>query len=185
MSNRGLVLTTEPLKSVEDVAKVRAVVKSDPRANALFHLGVNSALRAVNILSLKRSDLRGNELFIRERKTNKLRRIKLNPPTVEAIERYLATRTDPMEWMFVGARGKMTHGYLGKMVRSWFEMAGIEAQNVACHSLRKTFVRINHTVKNVRLSTLMFALNHSSERQTLAYMGLVEEDVAKVYANEI
>ena len=32
---------------------------------ALFCLGVNSALRASDILKLKRNDLKGNELFIR------------------------------------------------------------------------------------------------------------------------
>jgi integrase len=79
----------------------------------------------------------------------------------------------------------MTHGYLGKLVRSWFEEAEIDAKNVASHSMRKTFVRLNHAVFGVSLGTLMTALNHSTERQTLAYCGLVSEDVEKAYANEI
>jgi len=87
--------------------------------------------------------------------------------------------------MFVGQRGKMTHGYLGKLVRQWFEDAGIAAKNVASHSMRKTFVRLQHEVFGVSLGTLMTALNHSTEKQTLAYVGLVAEDVEKAYANEI
>ena len=183
--NRGRVLTTEPLKSMDDVAKVRAVLKDDPRGFALFCIGVNSALRASDILNLKRKDLKGNEVFVREMKTGKLRRIPLNELTVNAINAYLATRADTYEWLFVGQRGQMTHGYLGKLVREWFSAAGIDATNVACHSLRKTFVRLNHEVFGVTLGTLMVALNHSTERQTLAYCGLTAEDVEKAYSNQI
>lgn len=183
--NKGRILTTEPLKSVEDVAKVRAVLREDPRGFALFAIGTNTALRASDILKLKRKDFRGNELFIREKKTGKLRRIPLNEPTVAATNAYLETRSDTHEWLFVGQRGRMTHGYLGKLVRSWFEKAGIEATNVASHSLRKTFVRLNHEVFDVSLGTLMVCLNHSTERQTLAYCGLTTEDIEKTYANVI
>jgi integrase len=183
--NKGKVLTTEPLKSLDEVQRVRAVLDVDPRGLALFSLGTNSALRASDILKLRRKDLRGNELFIREKKTGKLRRIALNEPTVAAINTYLATRADTHEWLFVGQRGKMTHGYLGKLVRSWFAAAEIDAKNVASHSMRKTFVRLNHEVFGVSLGTLMVALNHSTERQTLAYCGLTAEDVEKAYANVI
>src|SRR5229473_454944 len=105
--NRGRITTTEPLKTLDDVKKVRAVLQKDPRGFALFCLGVNSALRASDILKLKRSDLKGNELFIREKKTRKLRRITLNEMTIAAIDQYLATRIDGHDWMFVGQRGKM------------------------------------------------------------------------------
>jgi hypothetical protein len=46
-------------------------------------------------------------------------------------------------------------------------------------------VRLNHTEFDVNLATLMVALHHSTERQTLAYCGLTAEDVAKAYANVI
>jgi integrase len=185
VSNKGRVLTTDPLKSFDEVRKVREAIKDDLRATALFSLGVNSALRSSDILALRRSDLRGNELFVREQKTKKLRRLVLNVPTLKALTRYLATRDDSNELMFIGQRGKLTYGYLGLMVKTWFKKAGITTRNAAGHSLRKTFVRLNHTEFDVPLSTLMFALNHSSERQTLQYCGLLAEDVEKVYKNAI
>jgi integrase len=183
--NKGKILTTEPLKSLEDVERVRRTIESDLRAVALFRVGTNTALRASDILKLKRKDLKGDELFIREKKTGKLRRMPLNPPTVEAVNRYLSSRTDDWEWMFVGQRGKMTHGYLGKMVKTWFIEAGIPPGQYASHSMRKTFVRIQHEIFGVSMGTLMTALNHSTEAQTLAYCGLTAEDVAEAYANEI
>jgi len=183
--NKGKITTTEPLKSLEDVAKVRHAIQDDPRSLALFSLGVNSALRASDMLNLKRDDLKGNQLLLREKKTGKLRHLVINAPTLAAINAYLATRKDDLEWLFAGQRGKLTHGYLGALTKSWFKKAGIEAERIACHSLRKTFVRINHSEFGVPLSTMMHTLNHSSERQTLQYCGLLGEDVAAVYANVI
>lgn len=183
--NRGRITTTEPLKTLDDVKKVRAVLQKDPRGFALFCLGVNSALRASDILKLKRSDLKGNELFIREKKTRKLRRITLNDLTIAAINVYLATRQDAHEWMFVGQRGKMTHGYFGKLVKTWFADAGVPDGQYATHSLRKTFCRLQHEVFSVSLGTLMTCLNHSTEAQTLQYVGLNAEDVTTTYANQI
>lgn len=185
MSNKGRILTTEPLKSLEEVERVRAVLANDLRGMALFRVGTNTAFRASDILGLKRKDLRGNEIHVREKKTGKLRRVIVNEPTIEAINAYLASRDDVYEFMFVGQRGKMTHGYLGKLVRSWFVAAGIDRERVASHSLRKTFCRIQHEVFDVSLGTLMTALNHSTERQTLAYVGLNAEDVVKAYTNVI
>ena len=183
--NRGKILTTEPLKSLEDVQRVKTILSNDPRSYALFCMGVNTALRASDILNLKRSDLKGSELFVREKKTRKLRRITLNPPTLEAIQAYLATRHDAQEWLFIGQRGRLTHGYLGKLVKTWFAEAGIPRGRYACHSLRKTWVRLQHEIFDVSLGTLMTALNHSTEAQTLQYCGLNSEDVAESYANEI
>jgi len=183
--NHGRITTTEPLKSLDEVKRVRAVLQNDPRGFALFCLGVNSALRASDILKLKRSDLKENELFLREKKTRKLRRITLNDLTVTAIQAYLATRTDVHEWMFIGQRGKMTHGYFGKLVKTWFAEAGVSPGQYATHSLRKTFVRLQHEVFGVSLGTLMTCLNHSTEAQTLQYVGLNAKDVATTYANEI
>lgn len=185
MSNKGQILTTEPLKSIEDVERVRAAIADDLRATALFRVGTNTAFRASDILSMKRKDFRGNEIFVREKKTGKLRRVIVNDETAAAIKAYLASRDDDYEWMFVGQRGKMTHGYLGKLVRSWCEKAGIDIKNCASHTMRKTFVRIQHEHYRTSIGTLMVALNHSTEKQTLDYAGLTAEDVVKTYGNVI
>jgi len=183
--NKGKILTADPLKSLDEVKRVKTALDEDPRGYALFCVGVNSALRASDILKLKRKDLKGNELFVREKKTGKLRRITLNAPTVDAIQKYLATRTDMEEWMFVGQRGKLTHGYLSKLVKTWFEAAGITEGRHSTHSMRKTFVRMQHLEFKVPLGTLMTALRHSTEQQTLHYAGINSQDVEEAYANEI
>lgn len=178
--NKGRILTTDPLKSEGDIKRVKTTLKNDARALALFTTGINTALRSSDLLGLKRSDLKGDELFIRERKTKKLRKIVLNKETLAALRAYLRTREDANELMFLGLRGRITHGWLGSQVKKWFKTAGVQAGRYATHSLRKTFVRINYE-RGVPLATLMVICNHSSERQVLTYCGITAEDVQKVY----
>ena len=78
--NLGRITTTEPLKSLDDV-KTRSALYYRTTLQRILHSSAsvsNSALRASDILQLKRSDLKGTNLFIREKKTRKLRRITLN-----------------------------------------------------------------------------------------------------------
>ena len=182
--NKGLITTTDALKSAAEVERVKKVLRDDPRGFALFVTAINVALRASDLLKLKRSDLKGSELFIREKKTKKLRRIHLNKPTLDAINTYLATRTDSMDLLFRGQRGRMYHGHFGAMIKTWFKKAGIPDGRWATHSLRKTFTRVNYE-RGVPLATLAVILNHSSERQVLTYCGITGDDVKKVYARAI
>ena len=53
----GSVLIIEPLRSLEDVKKVEGVLSKHPRNLALWKLGINSNLRASDLLALKNSDI--------------------------------------------------------------------------------------------------------------------------------
>jgi integrase len=182
--NAGKILTTDALKSMDEVQRVKDVLRDDPRSYAMFVTAINVALRASDLLKLKRSDIQGNELFIREKKTKKLRRITLNQPTLDAINTYLLTRTDDMDLLFKGQRGRMYHGYFGWMIKQWFTKAGIPQGRWATHSLRKTFVRLNYE-RGVPLATLMTICNHGSERNTLTYCGITEEEIQRVYEHAL
>lgn len=182
MSRRGQITTTDPIKDLATVARIKESLQDNPRDLALFTLGVNSAFRAGDILKLTRADLvelpDGRiEVFVRERKTHKLRRVTLNPQASETLRRHLATSTD--DRLF-----PVTIQWFGKLVKRWCAEAGLEGR-FATHTLRKTFARLNYEVFGVSLATLAFALNHDSERTTMRYLGLVDEDVARVYQNSI
>lgn len=74
--------------------------------------------------------------------------------------------------------------YLSQLLKKWCLEVGVTGR-IATHTLRKTVARINHELYDVPLSTITFALNHDSERTTARYLGLVEADVAAVYAHQI
>jgi integrase len=186
-AHKGRITTAQPIKDLAVIAKIKEELTSAPRDLALFTLGINTAFRASDLLELRRDDLQElpdgcMEIFTRERKTGKLRRVTVNAQTASILRRHLETSSG--EYLFEGQRGQMSVGYFGRLIKKWCAAAGIDGQ-FATHTLRKTFSRVNYEHFGVKLATLMFALNHDSERTTLRYLGIVDEDVAAVYQNAI
>lgn len=183
--SRGRDATTRPLTDIEQVRAIRRALEGHPRDLALFVLGVNSALRASDLVNLTRSGVlfRADgkcELRLRERKTGKNRTLVLSQEVGDVLQRYLSGRDDNLPWLFIGQRGQLTRQGLWQLVRKWFALVGV-TEHAGCHSLRKTWVRLQIEHFGAKLHVLMHALNHSSERQTIQYCGLLAEDVQKLY----
>jgi integrase len=121
-------------------------------------------------------------LRVLEGKTKKPRTIPLNAEASRALRAWRATCQS--EFIFSGQRGQLTTAAWGRMIKHWCRSLGLEG-NFSGHTARKTFVRIQHDVHGTTLPVLMTVLNHSSERQTLTYMGRLGDDVLKAYANSI
>ena len=165
---------------------MKALLKDRPRDLALLTLGINSAFRAGDILAIERSDLielpDGRfRVSVRESKTGKVRTVELNSQTSAALAKHLATSSG--RFVFEGQRGRLTVSAVARMLKKWAAEVGV-TERVATHTMRKTFAR-QHLDRGAKITTLMHVLNHSSERQTLAYLGIVAEDVAALYADAI
>lgn len=57
--------------------------------------------------------------------------------------------------------------------------------NYGSHTLRKTFGYMHRTVHNTDIPTLMEMFNHSSQKQTLAYLGIQPSEIRDAYLKEI
>ena len=84
-----------------------------PRDLTLFTIGINTNLRASDLLRIKVGQVRdlkpGDEIELKEKKTGKSRRITLNKSCVQAIQRLLATRSyEDADPLFLGQRGPLT-----------------------------------------------------------------------------
>lgn len=110
----------------------------------------------------------------------------VNNGTADALSRYIASKSNPQrdDYVFVGERGKMTTSFLNRLIKTWCENVELEG-NFSTHTLRKTWAYHQYKTFDVRLPVLMQALNHSSERQTLTYIGLLAEDVEAAYSNSL
>jgi integrase len=184
--HKGRITTTEPIKDITLISQIKDDLNDNPRDLALFTLGVNSAFRASDILELRRDQLDElpdgrYEIFIREKKTGKLRRVILNNPTSQVLRNHLENSHGDL--VFEGQRGKISVSYLARLVKRWTGEVGLEGR-FSTHTLRKTFAHA-HYKRGASLATLMFCLNHDSERTTMRYLGLVDNDVAKLYADAI
>ena len=180
--NKGRTVTTDPVKTLADVQKVKAVVQGDARDYALWLVATHTALRPSDLVSLRWEDLYDNELRVKERKTGKVRAIPLPEPVLDALRAW--RRLCESEHIYSGQRGALTTATWGRMVKSWCEQAGLVGR-FSGHSARKTFVRVHHDELGTSMATLMTILRHSSERTTLVYMGRMADDVSKAYAQSL
>lgn len=182
-----LITTTKPIP-LEVTQRIKEHLQNQRRELAWFQLSLNSAFRGGDILSLRRSDLTfvdGHlQIRVRENKTDKIRTVLVNDETAAIVWAWLEVHPGRSEFLFEGQRGRMRTSYWTVKLKEWCAAVGYEEPRTATHSLRKTFVK-THYERGTKLATLMFMLNHSTERQTLTYCGVMEEDVQRVYTDAI
>jgi integrase len=186
--NKGKITTTKPLP-LEVVERIKEHLDESPRELAWFILSTNSAFRGGDVLTMKKQDLRplpGGwlEIQLRERKTHKLRTVKVHPDVAKALSRWLVVHPGKTDYVFEGVRGKMGTSVWGVKLRAWCAAVGYRDRRISTHSCRKTFVRTK-VERGAKLVTLMHALNHSNERQVLSYCGIMADDVQKLYDEPI
>jgi site-specific recombinase XerD len=155
----------------------------------LFTIGINTNLRASDLLRIKVhqvKDLEPNdEIVLNEKKTKKERRINLNKACISAIQQLLASKSyNDADYLFTGQRGVLTVATVGQKVKSWCRTINLSG-NYASHSLRKTWSYHQRVSFGTDLPTLMECLNHSTQKQTLAYMCVQPDEIKNVYENEL
>ena len=180
-AHAGKITTTDPIRG-DDIKSIRNVL-TKPRDIALWSVGTNCALRAGDLLSLKWDDTTDDgeriTIVLKESKTQKLRRIVLNAMASADLRTW--RRESNSEFCFSGQRGQLTVAALGRMIKHWAALANVDAKRVSSHSLRKTWCRAMVEQFDEPLYRMMWALGHSSERQTAQYIGLLTDEVAGLY----
>ena len=182
-------IKVDPIRKLKDIKAIKKMLHDKPRDFCLFTLGINTNLRASDLLRITAGMVRhldaGDELTLKEKKTAKHRRITLNKAVIDSIQALLDSRDyqddDPL---FLGQRGCLTVSSVNRLVKGW--CAGINLKgNFGSHSLRKTFGYHQRVTFNVGVPELMFTFNHSSQRQTLDYLCIQPDEVKSIYMNEI
>jgi integrase len=182
-----MITTTKPIP-LDVTQRIKEHLREQPRELAWFTLSLNTAFRGGDILSLLRDDIEFVDshalIRVREQKTGKIRDVLVNDATTAVIRKWLEVHPQRTPFLFEGQRGRMRTSYWTVLLKEWCQAVGYEEPRTATHSLRKTFVK-THYERGTKLVTLMFILNHATERQTLTYAGVMAEDVKSVYADAI
>ncbi len=187
-------MEVEPIRDVEKIEAIKAHLRDrNLRDEALFVLGINSALRIGDLLSLKVGDVvdgKGNILDatrIQEQKTGKTKLFPLNRSARETLEMYLQTRRDLSSDapLFPSPR----HGGLSPLsrwsARRMLHEAGkaVGLSRIGTHSLRKTFGYHVYKKTGGNLGLVQKLLNHSSSDNTLRYIGIDRDEMNATYLN--
>ena len=121
-------------------------------------------------------------------KTGKARDITLNKTVYDAIQNLLKTmpHAEDHEPLFQSRKGQqpLTVPYINFLVKGWAKAINLRG-NFGSHSLRKTMGYMHRTVNNTDIPTLMTMFNHSTQKQTLTYLGIQESDIKAAYLFEI
>jgi len=186
---KGSMIRVQPIKNPKDIEILKKTLKNNPLYYALFVLGINTNLRASDLLNINVSQVKNleemDEVTIVEKKTKKERRVSLNRACVQAIKNLLATRDyKDTDFLFAGQRGPLTVPSVSRLVKSWCASIHLKG-NYAAHTLRKTFGYQQRVNFGVGLPDLMVCYNHSNQKMTLDYLCIQPEEIKNIYAHEI
>ena len=133
----GDTIKVEPIRTVNAVNKIKKALAPSPRNFALFVVGLNTAYRASELLSIRLGQVRhlkaGDRLEVKQKKTKKYRAVTLNNSCVEAIQKLMedlerkALQMKDLSWvdddsfMFSGndPSKPLTVPYLNNLVKDW------------------------------------------------------------------
>jgi integrase len=188
--NKGkLVGQKAPLKLKEIWAiRVRLQVYCRTRELALFDLGIDSKLRACDLLKLKVRDVcHGERIAVRaivvQQKTSRPVQFEITESTRTALTDWIRLSGLASEnFLFpsrVRASPHLSVRQYARIVDSWVEEIGLDPAAYGTHSIRRTKPSlIYRRTKNLRAVQLL--LGHTKLERTVRYLGIEVEDALEL-----
>ena len=189
--------SAQPIKKTRDLEKFKNYykeIKPNYRNELLIILGLNTALRISDMLSLEwhsvydfdKKEYR-NHIIIHEQKTGKISQIYINSNVLDALKdyrEYLRRKEktiDPDTFLFNHSNKNVsitrTQAFrIIKEAADYYSLSGV----ISCHSLRKTF-GYHAWKQGVPPVLLVTVFNHSSFNITKRYLGIEQDDKDKIF----
>lgn len=188
----GSSIKVEPIRDLKAVKRIKRLLADDLRDLCLFTLGINTAYRANELLSLKVGQVDylevGDRLDLKQQKNHRYRPVTMNAAAIGAIDAWLKVHPDPSPGAALFrsqvSRQALEVSTLSKMVKGWCADVGLKG-NYASHTLRKTWGYHQRVSFGQATALLTRAYGHSSEAQTLEYLCIQPEEIDELYAQEL
>ena len=188
--NKGkLVGQKAPLK-LKDVwaIRIRLQIEKRVRELALLDLGIDSKLRACDLVALRVRDVcHGDRVSARaivmQRKTHRPVQFEITPTTREAVEAWIKAKGLKGDSFLFPSRVR-AGDHLGtrqhaRIVHQWMDEIGLDTTAYGTHSLRRTKPSlIYQRTKNLRAVQLL--LGHSKLESTVRYLGTDVDDALEI-----
>lgn len=187
--------TVEPIRDKKKIDAMKAILASGKygqRNLVLFSIGINTAYRISDLRQLKLADVLEitrsrvvvkDRLSMKEQKTakhnsvyisNKLRKTILEYVQQEFPEQILQKEFD--HYLFPSRKGinePLNRQSLWRIIHDAGTAIGLK--DIGPHSMRKTFGYFLYK-QGTKTEIIQSLLNHSSQRETLRYIGITQED---------
>lgn len=187
---KGASIKVQPIQGLDAITSIKRNLSNHPRNLCLFTLGINTAYRANEILSLTVGQVRhlqtGDILSVKQSKTREYRSTVLNSVTVDAIQNWLLIHPYAKEEdapLFVSERRRhqsLTVAALNHLVKGWCNEIGLPG-NYGSHTLRKTWGYHQRISNRASVALLMKAFGHSTETQTMDYLYILPFEIHDLY----
>jgi len=191
---KGASIKVDPIQELVAIAQIKEMLveREKWRDHCIFTLGINTAWRANELLSLTVGHVRdlteGDGISLKQSKTKKYRITPINSAAFASIRCWLDVYGNSMGEnapLFPSAKyGAITVPTLCNMVKKWCEWVSARG-HFGSHSLRKTWGYHQRATFGTPLPLIMRAYGHSSERQTLDYLCIQPSEVIEIFRHEL
>jgi len=181
-------MEVDAIRRMEEISDMKEVLRRKGTGyELLFIMGINTALRIGDLLSLSVGDVikASGEItktvILKEKKTGKVKRCPVNKSIRNALTEYFACNSERglSEPLFVSQKGgALSRFQAWRVLKAAGESVGLP--NIGAHSLRKTFGYHIYKKTNSDLGLVQKLLNHSTSACTLRYIGIDRERMEDV-----
>lgn len=172
----------EPIRDRKKIEAIKKQLSNSKRDSLLFILGINTAFRVGDLLSLQWNDLIDDKLkpfdhiTLKETKTDKNNKVALTKGVKKAISEHVAQSFNGEldGYVFASRKGDkpIQRQQAWKIIKHAADVVGVK--DIGTHSLRKTFA-FHQYQSGTDITLLMDMLNHSSPSVTLRYIGITQD----------
>lgn len=188
--NKGKIVGQKSPLKLKDIWAIRIRLQLNRRTRelALFDLGLDSKLRACDLVKLRVNDIcHGDRVSTRaivlQQKTSLPVQFEITQPTREAVETWIKESSLQLDdYLFPSRVHESPHlgtRQYARILDSWIKEIGLDPAHYGTHSMRRTKATlIYRRTKNLRAVQLL--LGHTKIESTVRYLGIEVEDALEM-----
>lgn len=188
--NKGKIVGQKAPLKLKDIwaIRVRLQLSHRTRELAMFDLGLDSKLRACDLVNLRVKDIcHGDRVSTRaivmQKKTSLPVQFEITAPTRDAVDAWIkASALTSEDYLFPSRMHKSEHlgtRQYARIVDGWVNEIGLDPALYGTHSMRRTKATlIYRRSKNLRAVQLL--LGHTKIESTVRYLGIEVEDALEI-----
>lgn len=188
--NKGKIVGQKAPLKLKDIWAIRIRLQLGHRTRelALFDLGLDSKLRACDLVRLRVRDIcHGDRVSTRaivmQQKTSQPVQFEITPPTREAVTEWIKqAELSAEDYLFPSRVHDSPHlgtRQYARILDSWIEEIGLDPTAYGTHTIRRTKASlIYRRTKNIRAVQLL--LGHTKLESTVRYLGIEVEDALEL-----
>ena len=188
--NKGKIVGQKAPLKLKDIWAIRIRLELGHRTRelALFDLGLDSKLRACDLVRLRVRDIcHGDRVLTRaivmQQKTSRPVQFEITPPTRDAVTAWIKeAKLAYDDFLFPSRVHESPHlgtRQYARILNSWIEEIGLDSTACGTHTIRRTKASlIYRRTKNIRAVQLL--LGHTKLESTVRYLGIEVEDALEL-----